>query len=83
MEVQAKLFFGLIDKDGNGMLSRIEMKQFLAIHHLKNGSANILSDFFFKFSSLISYANPGNRRTGNLPEAADQAELDSVLEQVY
>jgi len=46
MEVQAKLFFGLIDKDGNGMLSRIEMKQFLAIHHLKNGSANILSDFF-------------------------------------
>ena len=41
MEVQAKLFFGLIDKDGNGMLSRIEMKQFLAIHHLKNGFANI------------------------------------------
>jgi Ca2+-binding EF-hand superfamily protein len=41
MEVQAKLFFGLIDKDGNGMLSRIEMKQFLAIHHLKNGSADI------------------------------------------
>ena len=35
MEVQAKLFFGLVDKDGNGMLSRIEMKQFLAIHHLK------------------------------------------------
>jgi Ca2+-binding EF-hand superfamily protein len=41
MEIQAKLFFGLIDKDGNGMLSRIEMKQFLAIHHLKNGSADI------------------------------------------
>lgn len=29
------MFFGLIDKDGNGLLSRTEMKQFLAIHHLK------------------------------------------------
>ena len=35
MDLQAKLFFELIDKDGNGLLSRTEMKQFLAIHHLK------------------------------------------------
>ena len=35
VDIQAKLFFGLIDKDGNGRLSRHEMKQFLAIHHLK------------------------------------------------
>ena len=35
MDTQAKLFFDLIDKDQNGMVSKEEMKKFLAIHHLK------------------------------------------------
>ena len=66
MDIQAKLFFELVDKDGNGTISKvtksmnfhclsskinfqIEMKQFLAIHHLK--------------------------RTGDFPKASDQEEL--------
>ena len=44
-------------QDGNGVLSRPEMKQFLAIHHLK--------------------------RTGNLPDVTDQAELEDVLEKIF
>ena len=59
MEVQAKLFFGLIDKDGNGMLSRIEMKQFLAIHHLKNGSAQ--TDIFLKIFFLDFICRSGKQ----------------------
>ena len=35
MDIQAKLFFDLIDKDQNGTVSKDEMKKFLAIHHLK------------------------------------------------
>ena len=72
MDIQAKLFFDLIDKDQNGMLSKVnqsylapskletlqtEMKQFLAIHHLK--------------------------RTGNFPTAADQEGLEDVVGKIF
>ena len=77
MDIQAKLFFELVDKDGNGTISKvtikqtkivvfyfssnnnfqIEMKQFLAIHHLK--------------------------RTGDFPKASDQEELEDVMQKIF